>query len=69
MYAVAGAFIPIAPPDRAEMAKLLLVIVKRIARLFSRRGETSADIDEPALAPATDRALRGQKTRPIANWL
>ena len=34
VYADGGAFTPIAPPDRAEMAKLLLVIVKRIARLF-----------------------------------
>ena len=60
MFADGGAFIPIAPPDRAEMAKLLLVIVKRIARLFARRGESLSDIDEPALAAATERAVRGQ---------
>ena len=59
VYGDGGVFIPIAAPDRAEMAKLLSVIVKRIARLFARRSEGTSDIDEPAHASATDRAVRG----------
>ena len=63
VYGQDGAFVPIAAPDREEMAALLAVIVKRIGRLFARRSECLSDIDEPALARATDRAVRGDGAR------
>ena len=63
VYDETDEFIPIAGPDRAEMGKLLLVIVKRIARLFSCKAEGTSDIDEPALASAPDRAVRGEGVR------
>ena len=62
VYGHDGAFTPIAAPAREEMAALLAVIVKRIARLLGR-GEGLEDIDEPALARATDRAVRGDGAR------
>ncbi len=45
------------------MAALLTVIVKRITRLFARRSESLSDIDEPALARATARAVSGDGAR------
>lgn len=59
VYADDGRFVPIAAPDRAEMAALLEVFVTRIARLLAPRRQSLGELDEPALAHATARAVSG----------